>query len=499
MVWTGNPPNEQAPPGDEHESAQLAADVDFEQREPHSTAAFSLTNILRGAVALTAGGVLAWLIVTHSLAAYLVDVSPQQALSLRPGQPAALVRLAEKCLDWAKRKPATAIDPEARRSAATDACDPKTAPPVTGKQVATLGGIQAPPGAPAFDETSRAIAADLAERAIRADPLNAKAFRLLGGTADLLHDEKRTHELMSAAARRSMHESGALLWLLQSALLRGRFEEAAANADVLLRIRPQFAQYLVPALAVIAERPAGRSFVTKLLANNPPWRFLFFQLLPKSITNIHTPGELLLELKGTGSPPQANEIGPYLDFLIEKQLYDDASGIWLQLLDPAQLELTGHLNNRNFELPPSGLPFDWKVPLGSNYGIKVVSGPSEGGSQGLNIEFQGSRTTFNPVTQLILLQPGDYTFKGRWRGNVTGLRGLVWRMECLTEKSQLGAGPMLLGAASTWTNFEFAVTVPTNGCKAQLVSLVLDARSASESIVQGSVWFRNLDIVSKER
>ena len=495
MTWLGDQQNERAEWDKRSAPPLLAAADGLEPLAPLAAAVSATGLLLRGVFVAVIGSVLAWLILTHSLAAYLADATPQAALALRPAQSAALVRMAEKCLEWSKGASAPGIEPEGRRTAAAaaEACDTKagthtaTAPPATGP----------PPAKQAYDENSRAAAADLAERAIRSDPLNAKAFRLLGDTSDLVHDDKQTRELMSAAARLSMHESGAQLWLLQSALLQGRYEEAAANVDALLRIRPQFAQYLVPALAVMAERPAARGLVTQLLAVNPPWRALFFQLLPKSISNIRTPDELLQGLKASPSPPQTSEISPYLDFLVERQLYDEASSTWLQLLSPEQLALTGNLYNRNFEVAPSGMTFDWRVPLGRNYSINVVPGSSEGRSQGLNIEFLGSRTNFSPVTQLVLLQPGDYTFKGRWKGNVTGLRGLVWKMACVGQNSALGASPMLLGATSTWIPFEFAVSVPASGCKAQLVSLVLDARSASESIVQGSVWIRDLDIVSK--
>ena len=118
-----------------------------------------------------------------------------------------------------------------------------------------------------------------------------------------------------------------------------------------------------------------------------------------------------------------------------------------------------------------------------------------GGKQGLNLEFGGIRVQFKPITELIVLVPGGYNFNGHWRGNLVGPRGLVWQIACVDQMKALGSSPMLIGAAVRRSEFEFSFTVPEVGCKAQVVSLVLDARSTSETLVQGSVWFHDLDIV----
>ena len=53
----------------------------------------------RAAAGLVAGLLLAWLVISFTLVANLAPTSPGLALSLRPGDPVALLRLAEDRLD----------------------------------------------------------------------------------------------------------------------------------------------------------------------------------------------------------------------------------------------------------------------------------------------------------------------------------------------------------------------------------------------------------------
>ncbi len=68
-------------------------------------------------------------------------------------------------------------------------------------------------------------------------------------------------------------------------------------------------------------------------------------------------------------------------------------------------------------------------------------------------------------------------------------------MTCLGEQArQIGESEMILGEIKDWTTFSFAVSVPDAGCAAQRLSLILDARTPSERLVSGSIWFDELSI-----
>ena len=98
-----------------------------------------------------------------------------------------------------------------------------------------------------------------------------------------------------------------------------------------------------------------------------------------------------------------------------------------------------------------------------------------------------------------MLPPGTYQLTGEYKGQVIGRRGLLWRVLCLDKRqTEIGSSPMFLGVARSWTNFDMPLTVPATNCRAQTLQLELGARSASERLVSGTLWYDDLKIVRKE-
>ena len=92
-----------------------------------------------------------------------------------------------------------------------------------------------------------------------------------------------------------------------------------------------------------------------------------------------------------------------------------------------------------------------------------------------------------------MLPPGAYSFKGSLRGEVVGRRGVLWDISC-RDGASLGQSEMLVGSFPDWRAFEFSLVVPETGCAAQLVKLKLAARSPSEQLVSGAIWFDEFSI-----
>jgi hypothetical protein len=259
-------------------------------------------------------------------------------------------------------------------------------------------------------------------------------------------------------------------WLMQKSYERKDYATAIYYADVLLRTRPQVLPYLVPSLAQLAENKDASSAVKKLLANNPPWRAQFFSTLPNSISDARTPLELLLSIRDTPTPPVAADLHAYLNFLISHNFYELAYYEWLQFLPPEQLS------------------------AGQGVTVDIAARP-ENGWRALLIDFGYGRVDFHGVTQLIMLPPGAYDFKGKYKGEFVGRRGLEWRITCAGGNSPpLGKSPMFIGVTPLWKDFEYSFTVPSTDCRAQYVRLTLDARSASERLVSGAIWYDELRV-----
>lgn len=461
------------------------------------------------------GLLLVWQVVTRSLAAYLADAAPEAALRLDAAHPVALLALAGRKLNEsqaasdAKQQVAGGPDQIGAETpaASPDASDlmvllPRHAfealrdSPSFGQPAGTNVPAAAPEAsrAPGPDPESRKEIRAMTELALLSDPLNARALRILGQLALGASDEERTERLMKAAASRSLRESVAVYWLMQKSYERKDYGTTLFYADVLFRTRPQVAQQVTPVLARMAEDKDASAELKKLLASNPPWRWMFFYYLNSSISDARTPLDLLLSLKDSSTPPTAADLGGYLNFLIGKNFHELAYYTWLQFLPAEQLSSAGLLFNGSFEVAPSGLPFDWVIAKGSGVTVDRAVLPDSDGQHGLAIEFGHGRVEFRPVTQMTMLAPGAYQLTGKYQGQISGRRGMVWRFACASGGGPIAETAMILGIAPKWKDFELSFTVPATGCRAQSVRLELDARSASEQMVSGSILFDELKI-----
>lgn len=443
---------------------------------------------------------LLWQVVSQSLAAYLASVAPQAALWLHPQQPAALVTLADRAFN---ATPQTAVSD-------TSAADQLPQPKRTGAASQGPTGITDSQNLnhafSAFEivgqnqSVNRPIAPDnspavrmWAEEAVLNDPLNPGALRILGRLAEADGDDASAAKFMSAAAHQSLHASGPIYWLLRKNAQAGDDQAAVYFADVLLRTNPEMGSYVVPILAHLAEEKKSNGVVKAALASNPPWRGQFFEALPNDVTDPHTPLDLLVALRTTPAPPTTREVGFYIDMLVAHKLYSLAYYTWLQFLPPEELRRVGLLFNGNFDVAPSGVPFDWQIASGAGVTIDIVPAPEKSGKRALLIDFQYGRVEYHSVAELVMLGPGTYRFDGEYKGQLAGPRGLKWRIVCAGNGIPiLGESPMITGAAPAWRDVTFTFTVPATGCPAQFVRLDLDARMPSEQLVSGSMFFDGL-------
>jgi hypothetical protein len=400
---------------------------------------------------------LLWLILSRNLVAYLAVVTPEEALLLRPGDPAALVNLAEGELNFTENSKA------------------EKRPPLETAH-GRLGVLRR-----------------IVEEALARDPLNARAYRLLGQVAEAERDGPRARQLMEAAVRHSLNETYAVQWMMHKCFQDKDYVAAAFYADILLRSRPQLMDYALPILGGMAGIKKAFGEMEKLLARNPPWRAQFLQTFGGAVTDARIPLAMFLALKDTAAPPTLSDLSAYLSLLFQNKMYDLAYYTWLQFLPPGQLESAGLLFNGSFDTKPSGLPFDWVMPTGSSVIVDIVPRPDAKGRNALFLEFGQGRADFPGVFETTMLPPGAYKFKGSFKGELAGPRGLQWSVSCL-EGAVIGESQMITGSISAWEGFEFPFAVPESGCRAQSARLALAARSAYEQIVSGSIWFDDLSI-----
>jgi len=427
-----------------------------------------------------------------SFLAFLAESSPRTALKINPHHPVALMRLAQETL--------ARVDQKARE--AERASDPPSWLAGFAARSGTSGTVSEESDASEAMAEQRAAlleARGMLEMAIRADPLSYRALTLLGRTVELLAEmaEGTTDAApyYEMAERLSPHATDAIYWLLRRDVEAGNYGPALRRSDILLRTSSRAGPAVLPMLARLAEIPTAAEMLQELLSTSPPWRPQFFAALPRHLTDARTPLSLLLGLKATAHPPAEQEIRGYLDFLLQRNLYDLAYYTWLQFLPEDRLESVGLLFNGGFQAKPTGMPFDWAMRAGAGATAEVVQLPDERDAHVLRIAFTSGRVQFGGVYQTVMLAPGTYLLSGRVRGELIGKRGLRWRVSCLGPKPQrIGEGDMHLGPIPAWRTFDLAFVVPPTDCPALQVRLVLDARSTSEQLVMGTMFYDDLKL-----
>jgi len=432
--------------------------------------------------------VLAWLVVTHSLAAYIAGLAPQVALWLNPGEPEALVKVAEQSISRFANAARPLVGAMIRSAETRSrASNNETADVRRSSQELEIAKRNSGIDLPKIREWLALAVAN--------DPLNAGAMSILGEISAINGEDGTASAYMKAAARLSLHQSIAVYWLMRQSSQTGNYEKAIYYADALLRTDPGTISYVEPYLARLAEQRSSSGFVKSILKTNPPWRGVFLKVLPGYISDARTPLDLLLALRTSPNPPDSVEINDYLQFLVAHRFYELAHYTWLQFLPRAMLRNAGLLFNGSFEITPSGSPFDWLIAEGSGVTIDIVPTPDKIDGRALLIDFLFGRVDYHSVRELVILAPGIYQFTGQYKGKLVGPRGLKWRVVCADNAgTPIGESPMISGTGSTRQEVKFTFTVPPTQCPAQYVRLDLDSRMASEEIVSGSIIFENLQI-----
>ncbi len=328
------------------------------------------------------------------------------------------------------------------------------------------------------------------------DPLNSRAFLLLAETSD---DAETTRALMTAAVERSRRETTAVFWLLNDAMQRSDTEAALKHAETLMRTRPALNAYVLSYLDQIGENDDARRLLVSWMSEprNSKLRQTVVKMLPGYVRDARTPLKIMDELTAAGLPPSADELKPYLNLLVRKNLVELAYFTWLQHLGPEGMKKAGHIFNAEFEEDTSGLPFDWQIAAARNATAEIRR-REDGQGRALQLRFGVGRVDQLRLSQVLLTSPGPYRFTWQYKGEITGKRGLRWRLTCLyPPNDRILETEMILERQNDWTSMEASLTVPDQpNCRAQTLTLVHDARSASEQLITGEVWFDDLKLTS---
>lgn len=333
------------------------------------------------------------------------------------------------------------------------------------------------------------------QAAIWADPTDALAFlalaELWGGSgrqpaaAGLVEIADALAPMRSPALARS-----AAFWLNQN-----RPDRALERWSMLLRTRPQAAGQLYPVLLRLADDPAAQSLLQPLLDKPPEWWDGFFAYAAANAERPETVVFLYQHRNRAGGLPDIAEQRVYLDRLWKEGRWLEAYLAWLSGLDERRQQGLGNLYNGGFELPVTGMGFDWRTTPPRGVTVETVDSYGTRGGRALHVAFDGQRVRFQHVYQPLYLEPGRYQLRGRVRPDGLSLeRGLRWVVRCNKTDARPLAESESFAGKDDWRLFTLDFTVPEMDCPVQLLRLELEERAGSDLGVEGGVWFDDLAI-----
>lgn len=339
------------------------------------------------------------------------------------------------------------------------------------------------------------IAQGLAERALRANPLDARALAVLGLVAERQRDDLRASELMEMSGGRTWRDNVTQAWLFIHYVKTQEFNQALLRLDAILRTNPGFLSNALPVLAALTKEDGSFKALADFLNVDPPtWRSPFLEYWAVQSSDPQRVEQFYSILQKGPNPPLATEQRPYLDRLIKDGRVADAYGIWRANLRDAQRE-PSYVYNGDFAAPIDGLPFNWLLRSPPGAQIDVVSLSEVENGRALHILFSGGRVALDDLGQILMLPPGEYRLKGNVKAAALRTpRGLSWQIYCLSAPTKLLGQSKLVNAPMAWTPFTVEFSVPDSDCGGQWLKLKIASRVESEKQIQGEVWYAGIAV-----
>ncbi|GAB2496098.1 tetratricopeptide repeat protein [Arenimonas alkanexedens] len=337
-------------------------------------------------------------------------------------------------------------------------------------------------------------AADHARRALRANPLDGRSYRILGTLADAAGDREQAARLFKVAAQRTPRDLASQAWLLDYHLAEGELPAAMQNLDLLLRVNPGLFPNMEAQLLGLASAAPAHAALAERLASAPPWRGRLLAAVAAKAPDADAVAPLFDRLRRAPGGLAPAELSAWVDRLGREGRWGQAYLVWVSQLPPDKLGGLGNVFNGGFEWEPGQGGFDWR--FGRIAGARIDRLPTEGASDrlALRVAFEDRRVPFAHVRQLLALAPGRYTFSARAKPDTLRTeRGLVWTLTCATGGPALGETPPLSGNGP-WRELQADFEVPPQNCAAQWLTLRLPARIPAEQRIGGRAWFDTLKI-----
>ena len=337
-------------------------------------------------------------------------------------------------------------------------------------------------------------AQQLAKRALQANPLDGRPLRVLAEVAEQQGDVQLARDLYQKAVVLAPRDLTSHAWLLDDSLRRQQAMPAVEHLDALLRLQPTLIQSLQAQANILAVNPLTQAFMIDALTKQPEWRRSFLTTFSKAELPLDAMAGLFNGL-AKDSGLEITEYQPWLARLINERRYMQAYVTWAQLIPDNQRKYLGNVFDGGFEVPQEEQfgNFAWLTP--PTKGAQMYWARSRGvlGETAFLVHFEGGRTPFSNLQQILVLPPGSWHLSYRAKANnLETERGLIWRMTCLNGGSTLAESIPMRGKFD-WQKITLDFHIPAD-CGGQSLTLMIPARIAAETQIQGDLWLDEVSI-----
>ncbi len=338
-------------------------------------------------------------------------------------------------------------------------------------------------------------AGENARAALRAYPLEGRAYRILGQLAETEKKPEQAYKFFQKAAWYSPRDIESHLWLMNYSLQTENADAAVFHLDRMLRMRIDLLPQLAPTIAGLAVYQGSQDVLIHCLEKQPVWRTQAIGYIASRTDAGQLYAVFFNRLAKSGNGLNEVEQQAWLNALNQSQQWPLAYLTWAAQLSNSQQLGLGNLFNGSFEHEPLGGEFDWKFEHVPGAVVDRVAHAGADGELALRVSFDDRRVPFNHVKQTLVLPAGRYRLSGI--GLADDLRseiGLVWAVACLGKGNVVAASEPIKGRSKDWQAFSVDFDVPASGCSAQILWLKLPARAPSEEEIGGTIWFDALRI-----
>jgi len=349
--------------------------------------------------------------------------------------------------------------------------------------------------------------ADVEQRAtddLRSSPLDARSLITLARINDVRNRTEEADRLRLAAGAIRPHDPQIQGEAIPALVKRGDLATVTRRVDGLIRAYPNKGGSLFDLLAALTAVTGGpEAIASQLAAEDAPWRGEFFAYLINA-KKTETVSLLFDALSVTNRPVRPEELARLIDLQIKQGAISDAYRNWLVSLSDQERTLVRAIYDGDFEAPVRSLSFDWTVTPSPGLSYQRVLRDSGYSDRNLKMTFEGYSGSFMNLSQLLLLSPGSYQFRGEVSFGETGLVGFgdsglpldfSFRTYCRDgdELRLIGeTGP--LPRARQWLTFEKMFRVPAARCQTQLLRLEAFEQPTSNQELTGEILLDKLSI-----